>query len=187
MNFQVAYNRVEKIPGWFSIEDAEAIFPLILKSQKIVEVGSFLGKSSMFISSFKNVTCIDPWTGMSKKLLTVGLKCEDDYYDFFKQFTFEHKEKITTIRNLDKEVFNNWSEAKIDLLFLDHAHTYDSVYESLIGWKPHMQKFGKIFIHDGNWIQVKNAIDDSKINQLKIYKKSVFEPILCSWDNFKYL
>lgn len=202
MDLEKAYNKSKNIPGWFSLEDARALMELLINSSgKIVEVGSFLGKSAVFTSCFKPVVCIDPWKandalknkiieGLGENYKNDKILSKGNFYHLFEKFAIKENEfgyNVTAIKKPDTEVFNNWNGGKIGVLFLDHNHTYDSVMASLLGWKPHMAQDGKILIHDSNWIVIKNAINASKIFQCKIYSESLFKPMLCFWPSIKIL
>lgn len=188
MNFKEAWNISNNIPGWLSEIDAKILWHFCSKSQgPILEVGSFLGKSSVLLSCLGDVTCIDPWVAGQKFENCIRSKVPQKLNNFDFLELFEHYTKktpfanrIKTIRAFDYEVFPYW-KTKIGFLFLDHLHSKKSVENSLLGWKPNLMKGAKILVHDANIKEVMEGIRCVEIKIEQLYKESEFMPALCSW------
>jgi hypothetical protein len=123
----------------------------IVKDGVIVEIGSWMGRSSVFLGANapvngNTVYCIDPWLEkFSKDVECVsGLGMFEKWRQNVKRCGCG--EDVKPIMGASSEVGKDWSEDKmIDLLFLDGMHNYrDDSYEfsdeevrtlEIEGWK----------------------------------------------------
>ena len=115
------------------------------KNSVIVEIGSYLGASSSFLASGakKNnskVYCVDTWHNEG---MTEGQK------DTFTEFKENVKafSNIIPLRNKSADAGQDFSE-KIDLIFVDGDHSYQSVKTDLQTWLPYTKKGAVIIMHD---------------------------------------
>lgn len=191
MNFEEAWKICDNIPGWFSKKDAEIYWRLCNECQgKVVEIGSFLGKSSVLASFSKQIICIDPWIAGPNMLKCIREKTPDhlhhlSFKELFDYYTFNFKENIEVIQDYDFNLYANWKKGPIDLIHLDHLHTESAVSNSLNGWKKHASKKCKILVHDSNIKGVMDAvINNNDIIIEEIINKSEYKPIICRYRNF---
>jgi predicted O-methyltransferase YrrM len=158
------------IPGWFGQANAVAQFLVLaeVKPRRIVELGSFLGKSTVFYAKSLEVlgldgrvTAIDPHTGDRQNLEALGIS-ELPSFDMFRS----HLMAAGVIDFVDTKVMTShaaadgWT-APIDFLFIDGWHSYDAVMEDGHDWIPHLSDHGVVVFDDAlRYPDVKRAIDD---------------------------
>lgn len=145
----------------------------------IVEIGSFCGKSTIFLASGSKarnnqdkVYAIDPhqgaraierrFSGPTYKVFLGNLKAAKvrDWVQPIKKFSFE--------------VSKNWKRP-IRLLFIDGNHSYTAVRRDILEWEPWVQPDGIIAFHDAlnpaagvSRAIIKYLLDNNKLSQLGV-------------------
>jgi len=153
-----------EIEGGGSARQCAALFIEIVKNvrpgSKIVEVGSWKGRSSVFASRAASVVnsklyCVDSWEGSfleGPDHPTVIQTKESKVFQEFKSNIRRYGcDNFVICRGLSKEVARRWTHGPIDFLFIDASHDYESVREDLEAWIPHL-KTGSIICGD-DWNQ----------------------------------
>lgn len=150
------------------------------KKQKlnVVEIGSYLGASSSFfaaaIKSHKRsngkVYCIDTWNNDG---MTEGNR---DTYKEFKDNTSEFQDIIKPIRGWSTEVVGHvrksLSGEKIDVLFIDGGHDYDSVKKDWDTYAPLLSSTAIIICHDIGWAEgVQKVVREDIMDKASEIKK----------------
>lgn len=167
-----------QIKGWFEESDAEAYNDLVAKlkpNSKIVEVGSFCGRSAMSIAPACKaaghiIICIDRFhwpIAEAAKHIPHGILQQLDlpHYQYaFNKNTSEYKDiifpiKATSVRG--SELIKALG-ISADLVFIDADHTYESVCEDIEAWWPIVNDGGIIGGHDysEHWPDVIRAVAD---------------------------
>lgn len=85
-----------------------------------LEIGSNIGESTLIISSFPHINklyCIDPFY-------------EEEQYIQFKQRIKHKLSKIEIIRKKSEEIYSSFTD-KIDVIYIDGNHSYESVKNDL--------------------------------------------------------
>lgn len=152
-----------KLEGWFSARQCAELFKSIVTqvkpNSKIVEVGSWKGRSSVFASraaaiSGSTVYCVDTWEGNKGEGLdhpTVRIaQTEDVFSQFLKNTSLYGSDNIIICRGDSAEVASSWGHGPIDFLFIDASHDYDSVLKDLRAWVPRVKPGGIICGDDWN-------------------------------------
>lgn len=148
------------IPGFMSIRDLEVLEHLagqVPKNGLIVEIGSFMGRSSWALAkscdSSVQVNCVDPWPKYT--LSEEDLESMAGYKEGMKlEFsTFQKNTKdcpnITAIEGCSTEV--EWPDDRlIDLLFIDGDHESPGVENDLECWFKRLKPQGILAGHDFN-------------------------------------
>jgi hypothetical protein len=148
-----------EIPGYMSVRDLEVVEALaaqVPKGGRIVEIGSFMGRSSWAFAKSADpsveVYCIDYWEGFNtaeRQSLIVDYQ-EGINYDFndFQNFVKDCP-NIIPIKSYSTEV--KWPKnKKIDLIFIDASHKSPDIDNDIDFWMPHLTEFGVICGHDFN-------------------------------------
>jgi predicted O-methyltransferase YrrM len=163
----------EHVPGWF---DFQGLYSEIVKSakdgDKLVEVGSFLGKSACYMleeidKSKKNLPffCVDVWdlTKDDQFAETAEMPWGEKYvdftrkigntafYDFFcHNIKFSPSAKFLTgkIQNYSWEAAKSFNDESCFFVFIDAGHSYESVKKDLVAWYPKVKKGGIFAGHD---------------------------------------
>lgn len=163
--------------GWFPTENANALDSIIEKYniKTITEIGSFLGRSTVFFAS-KGLTinAIDPfieWKEGSENgdAIREGGK---DFYDKFLENIQGYEDKITIYRNTSEEASK--LVGKADLIFIDGAHDYDSVKNDILLWKGKANKIICGDDYEGYWHGVNKAVDEIFGDKVKVINKRVW-------------
>ncbi len=150
---KVWQHKINQIGGWLSKEEGLLLYHLALvQSGKgvIVEIGSFHGKSTIYLGSAARETgcgkiyAIDPHVGEVHK----GKK---EYQSSFQQFTqninkFDLSKWITPLRSTSMAAYKTWSKT-VSLLFIDGLHDRESVLQD-IRWINMLQENGVVAFHD---------------------------------------
>lgn len=118
-----------------------------------VEVGSYLGASSLFIASALKarskgslIYCVDTWLNdaMSEGSM--------DTYAAFKANTSGHADVIRPLRGNSPDMAKGFDEP-IDFLFIDGDHSYDGVKADVDAWFPKLKPDATVAFHDIGWAE----------------------------------
>lgn len=134
--------------GWFSAACRERLQTLIEKHnvQTIVELGSWLGQSTLFMASLLpergKLYAIDHWEGPED----LQIPC------VYKQFLSNviHAQlthKIVPLRTTTQEASKDF-ESRVDLIYIDACHEEEAVYQDLKDWFPIAKKWGSLLCGD---------------------------------------
>lgn len=157
--------------NWFSYGRLyENIVRKLPDHSHIVEVGSWKGKSSVFmaveiINSGKSIKfdCVDTWMG-SKDGLTHNNPSvvNDQLYDIFIQNIEPVKHIINPIRMTSFEASKLYENCSLDFVFIDAGHSYASVKQDIESWLPKIKTGGILAGHDYTdaWPGVKKAVNE---------------------------
>ena len=140
-----------------------------------VEIGTHKGGSASLISMYLpkgvRMTTIDIFRKAPKGSLSPE---EKPTYKEAKETIKEQGDisKVDIIRGSSWKIAKNWNK-KIDILFIDGDHRYESVKKDFSYWKRHIVKGGFILMHDINFKGVKKALKEI----LQIEKFSLKEKV----------
>ncbi len=175
-NFYLLKNNLykeDKIFTHLEIDEKKELFLLAASFKEyanIVEIGSYLGSSSCFLSAgLKNgfVYCIDTWQNDAMS------ESNKDTYTQFCDNTSKYSNKIRKIRGWSYNVVDQILEktSNIDLLFIDGDHSYEGVKKDWDVYSPFLRSGSIIVMHDSGWADgVKKVIEEnikSKVSQEK--------------------
>lgn len=145
------FNNIE---GWFSSGDCGAYLFLINHTPEnglIIEVGSWLGKSSSFLvdnkKSTQKVICVDTWKGSANELTTTHrLATQTDIFEIFKLNMGDRD--YSALRLPSVEAAKSFKDESLDVVFIDAEHTYEAVRDDINAWYPKVKLGGYIAGHD---------------------------------------
>jgi predicted O-methyltransferase YrrM len=154
----------ESIPGWLSEDEAITLYELALSMPNdrpvAVEIGSWLGKSSLVISKGlkgKNgpkLYCIDPFNGdadevdramYGREMRKLNRTLEETFLDNMKSHGV--LEVVRPMRGYSFEFAESFNQP-IDFLFIDGNHDYQAVLQDYQQWSPLLKIGGVIAFHD---------------------------------------
>ena len=156
-DFDAIWAKVDRIPGWFHEGNAAAMYGVIreLRPETIVEIGSYLGRSSVFFALSLRETgiggrlvAVDPHTGDRQQLAelaTGSLPSLDLFREHCRAAGVEDLIDVRVATSL--EAAEAWSGA-IDLLYVDGWHSYDAVVADGKAWLPHLSPDGVVTFDD---------------------------------------
>ena len=156
------------IPGWFNYSESyDRIVDTIEDNGKIVEIGSFLGRStsylatSLFNAGKENVKIysVDTYAGSSEH---GSLKIPKDFLPMFKENLkfFIGREMVIPCqgRSDDKKILDKFEDESIDFIMDDGAHEHEPVMEDISNWWPKLKPNGVMFGDDYFLESVKTAV-----------------------------
>ena len=139
-----------------------------LEPAHIVEIGSYLGRSTVFFAKSLEVlgldgtvTAVDPHTGDRQHLENLGVTTLTSFEMFQSHLSVTQvTERVRPIVASSHDAAAGWDEP-IDFLFIDGWHSYDAVMEDGHDWIPHLSERGVVVFDDASrYRDVSRAIDD---------------------------
>ena len=114
-------------------------------ASKWVEVGSYVGESSLIFASFnfvKELHCVDPLIQTQRKDVEVCFKNRLKHYmKYGREKVFFHK--------IHSSLFSNTIENNsIDVVYIDGDHSYEKVTQDINLWYPKVKENGFLCGHD---------------------------------------
>lgn len=148
---QLCYDRTE---GMVSFDEAMLLYNLAkdVKSGCIVEVGTYRGRSSVFLGKGSldgagvPVYAIDPHQRFEGVL--GGVFGPKDRTAFFRAMLVNECSEIVALINLSSEQFAHAWRDPISLLWIDGDHSYDGVKRDFECWLPNLQSNAMIAFDD---------------------------------------
>lgn len=149
-----AYPYDNQIEGWMSKEELNWLYKVAGTMNSIVEIGSWKGRSThALLSACKGtVTAIDHFKGSPGEQAHKNI---DPYPDFLRnvgQFDNLKVLKMDSTKAAKKV-------GKVDMVFIDGAHTYEAVKKDIQTWLPKTRKI--ICGHDFIWPGVQQAVTET--------------------------
>ena len=147
-----------KIDGWMTREELCWLHKVAGTMDSIAEIGSWKGRSTHALLSNCNgtVTAIDHFKGSDDKGdLTNSLgKKQDIYKEFMKNVG--HFKNLKVLKMTSEKAVKKID--KVDMVFIDGEHTYNSVKKDIEMWLPKANKI--ICGHDFQWTGVQQAVTE---------------------------
>lgn len=152
--FSLCHRQENKIYTHLTIAEKRTLFQLacaLPPSAIVVEIGSYLGASSVFLAkglghSGGKLYCVDTWKnqGMSEG--------ERDTYEVFLSNTVGYKDRVVPLRGFSCDVAKGF-DRKIDLMFFDGDHSEDGVKSDVSSWFPKLKPGAVVVFHDYGWAE----------------------------------
>ena len=141
---------------------------------KLLEIGSFAGLSTSFISdlrAFRKIYCVDTWQGNQSDSLG---KWDRDFLlgTFLKNMGGEVFDSIVPLIGTSQFWSKNWQWGKFNFIWVDGDHTHEGVLADIKGWWPHLCENGTMAGHDwGVFPGVQWAVESFFGNGTKTLRK----------------
>ena len=159
-----------KIPGWFNYaETYDTIVDKIPNDGVILEIGSFLGRSTHYLAtSLYNaekfdvkIYALDTFEGSSEH---VNLKMPQDFSHLFREnlkfFIGRDMVRVCQGRSDDKEILDKFENKFFDYIMVDGAHEYEAVKDDMENWWPKLKDDGVMFGDDFYLESVAQAVKE---------------------------
>jgi predicted O-methyltransferase YrrM len=179
-----------KIPGWCNYtETYDMIVDEIADNGKIVEIGSFLGRSTHYLATALvnankenvKVYCVDTFEGSTEHS---SLNLPKDFLHIFKEnlqyFIGRNMVIPCQGRSDSKEILDQFKDESIDYIMVDGAHEYEPVMDDIENWWPKLKPTGTMFGDDYLLESVKQAVSTS-LGKLKIEHYGSNQSIEQTW------
>ncbi len=166
--FDEVWTTTSNVHGWFNEVNAAALFTVLaeLRPIRIVEIGSYMGKSTVFfarsmqvLGTGGRVTAIDPHSGDRQHREGFGMS-EVPTFDMFRTHIrlAGVEEWIDPMVTTSSEAAKGWTEP-FQLLFVDGWHGYDAVLADGHEWVPNLTHDGVVVFDDAlQYEEVRRAI-----------------------------
>lgn len=127
------------IPGWMTENELSILKYLASQSESVLEIGSWKGRSTKALLEYckGTVYAVDHWNGTetdTSKLAAFGLNVYDE---FIKNVGIWSNLKV--LRGDSIKMANQFSD-KVDMVFIDADHTYESCKADIEAWLPKCNK-----------------------------------------------
>lgn len=160
--------------GWFPEESAKTLRKLMKEHdvKTVIEVGSFLGKSTNFFASEgANVHAVDPfikWKDKDRPNGDIEREGGDDFLEKFVANCIEcgNAEKIYPHQETSEEAAKYVEAA--DMVYIDGLHDYESVKKDIKLWRNKATKIICGDDYDENWPGVMEAVKVSFQGRIKV-------------------
>jgi len=169
--FPQAWAVASGVPGWFKESVAAGMFVALaeISPKRIVEIGSYLGRSTVFFAKAMDtlgcdgeVVAIDPHTGDRQNKAKLGVEGDLSSLKLFRDHLAAVRvtDRVRPIVAGSDDAAVGWSDP-IDFLFVDGWHSYEAVYQDGTNWTPFVAGNGAIVFDDtGNYPELARAVDD---------------------------
>ncbi|MGH9029605.1 MAG: class I SAM-dependent methyltransferase, partial [Acidimicrobiales bacterium] len=146
--FGDVWRSTKLVPGWLPECEAAALFVVLseLRPASIVEIGSYLGRSTVFLATTQktlgvhgSVVAVDPHTGDRQHLEGLGVT-ELPSFELFSAHLAASgvSERISPVVSTSHDASTKWDRGAVDFLFVDGWHSYESVLEDGRDWLPRL-------------------------------------------------
>jgi MiaB/RimO family radical SAM methylthiotransferase len=155
LNVEDIHRLANEIDGWLTPREGELLYTIAKsnKSGDIVEIGSWKGKSTLYLScgviqgSERRVYAVDRHTGsMEQRARTSKLiNTLDEFLSNLKRYNISHVVKPVIS---DSSAASKTIDTDISLVFVDGSHEYDDVERDFECWWPKLKMDGIMALHD---------------------------------------
>ena len=159
-----------KIPGWFNYSETyDVIVDKINDDGKILEIGSFMGRSTHYLATALHnagkhnvkIYALDTFEGSSEH---ANLKLPKDFLSMFEENLkfFIDKDVVEVIqsRSDNKDVIDRFENGFFDYIMVDGAHEYEAVKDDMENWWPKLKNDGVMFGDDFYLESVAQAVKE---------------------------
>lgn len=128
------------LDGWMEDTELEKLKELAGESESIAEIGSWKGRSTRtLLESCKgDVYAVDHWKGSQSDLSVLVAENNDVYAEFLKNVG--HYPNLHILKGESTEMVNKFNGNKVDMVFIDADHSYESCKADIEAWLPKCRK-----------------------------------------------
>jgi|TARA_B100000035_G_C21001148_1_gene554985 cephalosporin hydroxylase len=135
-----------------------------MENLKMIEIGSYMGESTMMFASsniFTEIHCIEPFSGYEEFNDMFAINW-DIVYDEFKTNT-RHFDNITLHKDFSYNIADKFKNGSYDFLYIDASHEYEDVLKDINLFLPKLKSNGIIAGHDyiPEWSGLMKAVDET--------------------------
>jgi hypothetical protein len=155
--------RALEIPGYMDARDLQWLAQRASTRKRIVEVGSYQGRSTraMAHNTTGTVWAVDTWECTGELASLRNERPGDWVYESFLS-NMRGLLNVVPIRMTSLEASRHFARLgqKFDMVFIDASHDCQSVKQDIEVWKPLLEPGGLLGGHDKNWVEVNKAVNE---------------------------
>lgn len=148
---------------WVSrhVQTWEKLFePYKNKVQRILEIGSWEGRSALFFLDYfpnSSITCVDTWLGSPEMKDWPDIEQIEVTFD---RNMLEYSERVEKLKGTTLKVLPRLSSISYDFIYVDGSHKASDVFlDSLLAW-PLLKNQGLMLFDDYEWDAEVSSEDD---------------------------
>ncbi len=143
----------------------ELINDFVTSDTVMVEIGCYRGASTeLFALHCKKIYAIDPWSKVIEgKYVNVSRATRKMPQQVEAENTFMNRaakhSNINPIKDFSYNVYDQFENNSLDLVYVDGHHSGRAVYEDVLHWFPKLKTGGVMAGHDFQMGQIKRVVD----------------------------
>lgn len=143
----------KKIFGWMPERELEWLAQQAQTHRNIVEIGSFMGRSTRALAenTHGTVTAVDTWAGSDEdehRRLLEGKPRDWLFRQFLENMSGLNNVHVRRQTSLDAAANFCANNAQFDFIFVDASHDYENVKADTLAWGPLLAEGGMLCGHD---------------------------------------
>jgi predicted O-methyltransferase YrrM len=154
-DFQAALQAADGVEGWLTAEQARRLFERASDARRIVEIGSFRGRSAIVMAKAAppgaELVAIDPHAGSDRgpqEIEADATRGEEDTRAFLANLGRAGvAERVRHVRLPSQDALGEVA-GELDLLYVDGAHRYRPARDDLARWGERVRPGGRMLVHD---------------------------------------
>jgi hypothetical protein len=149
------------IDGWASETELKILSNFASRSDSIVEVGCWKGRSTkeLLESCNGNVYAVDSWKGSPNDMTNVMAGMDLGVEAAFKK-NVGHYSNLKILKGSSVDMAKTFNGNKVDMVYIDAGHTYEEVKSDIETWLPKCNKFIVGHDYQEDFPGVKQAVDE---------------------------
>jgi len=155
------------IPGWMTDKELLVLRALASKSNDVVEIGCWKGRSTkeLLDSCRGTVYAVDHWNGSLHDLTSIPIELHDVYEEFMKNVG--NYPNLKVLKGYSADIAKQF-DGKVDMVFIDAGHSYDECKADIEAWLPKAKKIICGHDYEKGWIGVMKAVNEKfkKVNSV---------------------
>jgi predicted O-methyltransferase YrrM len=156
--------RAQQIEGWMADSELLWLAEQASQHQKIVEIGSWKGRSTRALADNTSgiVYAVDTWKGSDETRELLTGRPEQWLVNEFWHNMVGVENNVRAVQATSLDAAEMFQGVKLDMVFIDAAHDYESVKSDILAWLPLLVSGGLFCGHDyqRNWPGVMQAVDE---------------------------
>lgn len=154
-DFDTAMNAASGVEGWLSEAQARRLFERARDAGRIVEIGSFRGRSAIVMALAAppeaEITAIDPHAGSDRgpqEIEADAAAGDSDFHAFHRNLAQAGVgDRVRHVRSFSQDALGE-VDGELDLLYVDGAHRFSPARDDLRAWGARVRPGGHMLIHD---------------------------------------
>src|ERR1700748_1325482 len=144
-----------KTPGFMAEIELEYLAKLASKSQWILEIGSWQGRSARAMADNTEgfVFCVDTWADNAYGSAPAEMTCYPEW--LWNEFNKNHADTIASLKvvphrgnSAEMSAVASLNKLTFDVIFIDAGHNYEDVVLDIRSWSPMLRQGGVLCGHD---------------------------------------